>query len=59
MQLQPKSAKSSVRVSTSRRTTPFHSACGFDSYEEAIWTATSQHGDRDTMGAIVGGVLGP
>ncbi|HTR52751.1 MAG TPA: ADP-ribosylglycohydrolase family protein [Kofleriaceae bacterium] len=28
-----------------------------DSYEDAIWTATSQHGDRDTMGAIVGGVL--
>jgi ADP-ribosylglycohydrolase len=28
-----------------------------DSYEEALWTATSQHGDRDTMGAIVGGIL--
>lgn len=28
-----------------------------DSYEEAMWTATSQHGDRDTMGAIVGGIL--
>jgi ADP-ribosylglycohydrolase len=28
-----------------------------DSYEEAIWTATSQDGDRDTMGAIVGGVV--
>ena len=28
-----------------------------DSYEEAIWAATSQHGDRDTMGAIVGGVV--
>jgi ADP-ribosylglycohydrolase len=28
-----------------------------DSYEEAIWTATSQHGDRDTTGAIVGGVV--
>lgn len=27
------------------------------SYEEAIWTATSQHGDRDTMGAIVGGIV--
>jgi ADP-ribosylglycohydrolase len=22
-----------------------------------MWTATSQHGDRDTMGAIVGGIL--
>jgi ADP-ribosylglycohydrolase len=28
-----------------------------DSYEEAIWTATSRHGDRDTMGAIVGGIV--
>jgi ADP-ribosylglycohydrolase len=28
-----------------------------DSYEEAIWTATSQHGDRDTLGAIVGSVV--
>ena len=28
-----------------------------DSYEEALWTATSQHGDRDTMGAIVGGIV--
>jgi len=28
-----------------------------DSYEEAIWTATSQHGDRDTTGAIVGGIV--
>jgi ADP-ribosylglycohydrolase len=28
-----------------------------DSYEEAIWTATSQDGDRDTMGAIVGGIV--
>jgi ADP-ribosylglycohydrolase len=28
-----------------------------DSYEDAIWTATSQHGDRDTTGAIVGGVV--
>lgn len=27
------------------------------SYEDAIWTATSQHGDRDTMGAIVGGIV--
>lgn len=28
-----------------------------DSYEEAIWTATSQDGDRDTTGAIVGGIV--
>jgi ADP-ribosylglycohydrolase len=28
-----------------------------DSYEEALWTATAQHGDRDTMGAIVGGIV--
>ena len=28
-----------------------------DSYEEAIWSATSQHGDRDTIGAIVGGIV--
>jgi ADP-ribosylglycohydrolase len=28
-----------------------------DSYEEAIWTSTSQHGDRDTTGAIVGGIV--
>ena len=28
-----------------------------DSYEEAVWTATSQHGDRDTTGAIVGGIV--
>ena len=28
-----------------------------ESYEEAIWTATSQHGDRDTIGAIVGGIV--
>jgi len=27
------------------------------SYEEAIWTATSQEGDRDTTGAIVGGIV--
>jgi ADP-ribosylglycohydrolase len=27
------------------------------SYEEAIWTATSQEGDRDTLGAIVGGIV--
>jgi ADP-ribosylglycohydrolase len=28
-----------------------------DSFEEAIWTATSQDGDRDTLGAIVGGIV--
>lgn len=28
-----------------------------DSYEEAIWTATSQDGDRDTLGAIVGSIV--
>lgn len=28
-----------------------------DSYEDAIWTATSQYGDRDTNGAIVGGIV--
>ena len=28
-----------------------------DSYEEAVWAATSQDGDRDTMGAIVGGIV--
>ena len=28
-----------------------------DAYEEAIWTATSQQGDRDTTGAIVGGIV--
>jgi len=28
-----------------------------DSYEDAIWAATSQDGDRDTTGAIVGGIV--
>jgi hypothetical protein len=28
-----------------------------DSYEEAAWTAASQHGDRDTTGPIVGGIV--
>ena len=28
-----------------------------DSYEEALWTAAGQHGDRDTLGAIVGGIV--
>jgi ADP-ribosylglycohydrolase len=27
------------------------------SYEDAIWTATSQDGDRDTLGAIVGSIV--
>jgi ADP-ribosylglycohydrolase len=27
------------------------------SFEDAIWTATVQYGDRDTLGAIVGGVV--
>lgn len=27
------------------------------SYEDAIWIATSQAGDRDTIGAIVGGIV--
>ena len=25
--------------------------------EDAIWTATTQVGDRDTLGAIVGGIV--
>jgi ADP-ribosylglycohydrolase len=28
-----------------------------DSYEEGIWTATSQDADRDTIVAIVGGIV--
>jgi ADP-ribosylglycohydrolase len=28
-----------------------------DPYEEAIWAATAQLGDRDTVGAIVGGIV--
>ena len=28
-----------------------------DSYEEALWTAAGQRGDRDTLGAIVGGIV--
>lgn len=27
------------------------------SYEDAVWTAASQHGDRDTLAAIVGGIV--
>lgn len=28
-----------------------------DHYEDALWTATSQVGDRDTVGAITGGIV--
>lgn len=28
-----------------------------DSYEDALWTGAGQHGDRDTVGAIVGGIV--
>jgi ADP-ribosylglycohydrolase len=28
-----------------------------DSYEDAIWAANAQPGDRDTLGAIVGGIV--
>ncbi len=28
-----------------------------DSYEDALWTAASRHGDRDTLAAIVGGIV--
>lgn len=28
-----------------------------DSYEDAVWTAAGQHGDRDTLGAIVGAIV--
>jgi ADP-ribosylglycohydrolase len=28
-----------------------------DNYEDALWTATAQPGDRDTLGAIVGGIV--
>lgn len=28
-----------------------------DSYEDALWAACSQLGDRDTMGAIIGGIV--
>ena len=45
---------------SSRDTVPFCvwvAARHLDSYEDAIWTATAQIGDRDTLGAIVGGIV--
>ena len=29
-----------------------------DRYDDALWTVTSVDGDRDTLGAIVGGITG-
>jgi ADP-ribosylglycohydrolase len=29
----------------------------WDSYEDAVWTAAAQNGDRDTLAAIVGGIV--
>jgi ADP-ribosylglycohydrolase len=34
-----------------------YKSCVIASYEDAIWSATSQDGDRDTLGAIVGGIV--
>jgi len=31
--------------------------CRRDSYEDAVWAAASQLGDRDTCAAIVGGIV--
>jgi ADP-ribosylglycohydrolase len=45
---------------SARDTVPFcvwAAARHLDSYEDAVWTATSQLGDRDTLGAIVGGIV--
>jgi ADP-ribosylglycohydrolase len=45
---------------SSRDTVPFCvwvAARHLDSYEDAVWTATAQLGDRDTLGAIVGGIV--
>lgn len=45
---------------SARDTVPFClwvAARHLESYETAIWTATSEPGDTDTMGAIVGGVV--
>jgi ADP-ribosylglycohydrolase len=45
---------------SSRDTVPFGvwvAARHLDSYEDAIWTATAMDGDRDTVGAIVGGIV--
>jgi len=43
-----------------RDTVPFClwiAARQLDSYEDAIWAATSEPGDSDTNGAIVGGII--
>jgi ADP-ribosylglycohydrolase len=45
---------------SSRDTVPFCvwvAARHLCDYEEAIWTATSEVGDSDTNGAIVGGIV--
>jgi ADP-ribosylglycohydrolase len=45
---------------SSRDTVPFClwiAARQLDSYEDAIWAATSEPGDHDTNGAIVGGII--
>lgn len=45
---------------SSRDTVPFCvwvAARHLDSYEDAVWTASAQLGDRDTLGAIVGGIV--
>lgn len=45
---------------SARDTVPFCiwvAARHLDSYEEAVWTATSEVGDSDTNGAIVGGIV--
>jgi ADP-ribosylglycohydrolase len=45
---------------SARDTVPFCvwvAARHLDCYEDAVWTATSQVGDRDTLGAIVGGIV--
>ena len=45
---------------SSRDSVPFCvwvAARHLDAYEDALWTATTQGGDRDTLGAIVGGIV--
>lgn len=45
---------------SARDTVPFClwvAARHLDSYETAVWTATSEVGDSDTNGAIVGGIV--
>jgi ADP-ribosylglycohydrolase len=45
---------------SARDTVPFCvwiAARHLDSYEEAMWASTAQVGDRDTVGAIVGGIV--